>query len=448
MTTAKRKIGFAGNSALVALRQVAGVAIGFAATVVTARYLGAAGQGTYALALLLPTLLATCMTCGIDAATVFYTGKDAYKPATVYKTNLVSAFALSALSLLIGCLVVLLFGRELFAGATRLQLLLALAAVPQLLFGTLLGGILQGMQDFKRLAGAAFASQLLGLALLLAATAWLHWGVAGAIAAYAGGQCALFLLVLAAIRRVYGLRMKDGSVDRKLMKQSFIYGGKEHVSNMLTFLNYRADLFMIAFFIGSSAAGVYTITVAVAEQLWFVSRAVSLVLFPRISAAGGDAERNLLTSAVGRIVLALTLAFAVVTAVLAKPFIGFAFGHEFAAGGLALQLLLPGIVAGSLERVLSHDISGRGKPEISMYVSMVTVVCNLALNVLLVPKYGIAGAAAATSTAYIVSFAVKIVIFRRLTGLRYHEFMVVQREDWQKAAGFIRSRVRPALNRS
>lgn len=48
-------------------------------------------------------------------------------------------------------------------------------------------------------------------------------------------------------------------------------------------------------------------------------------------------------------------------------------------------------------RILANDLYGRGKPELNIYVSLVSVMLNIILNILWIPKFGIAGAASATS---------------------------------------------------
>ena len=70
----------------------------------------------------------------------------------------------------------------------------------------------------------------------------------------------------------------------------------------------------------------------------------------------------------------------------------------------ALQALLAGIVALSAGRVLSNDIAGRGRLILNAYGGLAAVATNVVLNLLWIPRYGIVGAAWASTVSYSVSF--------------------------------------------
>ncbi|WP_269851929.1 oligosaccharide flippase family protein [Methanosarcina horonobensis] len=49
-------------------------------------------------------------------------------------------------------------------------------------------------------------------------------------------------------------------------KECLGYGWKAHLSNILAFVNYRADLFLVNFFLTPAATGIYLIAVQIAEK--------------------------------------------------------------------------------------------------------------------------------------------------------------------------------------
>ena len=84
-----------------------------------------------------------------------------------------------------------------------------------------------------------------------------------------------------------------------------------------------------------------------------------------------------------------------------------------------LLWLLPGIIAGAGERIYSNCIAAAGKPEWNMHVSFLVVLLNIIFNIVLIPKYGLLGAAWATSAVYLFSAMIKFSLVRRtlqLTG--------------------------------
>jgi len=81
-----------------------------------------------------------------------------------------------------------------------------------------------------------------------------------------------------------------------------------------------------------------------------------------------------------------------------------------------LQILLPGIVALSVGRVLANDVAGRGRVMLNNYAGLVTVATNVILNILWIPKYGIAGAALASTGSYTLAFFTQLFLYARLSG--------------------------------
>jgi O-antigen/teichoic acid export membrane protein len=95
-----------------------------------------------------------------------------------------------------------------------------------------------------------------------------------------------------------------------------------------------------------------------------------------------------------------------------------------------LQILLPGVVALGVSRVLSNDLFGRGRPGLSLCVAVVTVVSNVALNALWIPQYGIAGAALASSASYSLALAATLWVYCRISRNPWTIVMLPQRGDW------------------
>jgi O-antigen/teichoic acid export membrane protein len=94
-------------------------------------------------------------------------------------------------------------------------------------------------------------------------------------------------------------------------------------------------------------------------------------------------------------------------------FLPLVFGERFRPSIAVVWLLLPGTVALSLGRVGVSDLAGRGKSGYSSVFSITALVVTVALDLILIPRLGIQGAALASSAAY---FTNTILI---LTALKY-----------------------------
>jgi len=90
---------------------------------------------------------------------------------------------------------------------------------------------------------------------------------------------------------------------------------------------------------------------------------------------------------------------------------------------------LPGIVLGALSRILSNDIAGRGRPEINMYIALITVAVNIIANIVLIPRMGINGAALATTLSYSFNTVLKIIAYSMVSGLKWYKIFFISNTD-------------------
>jgi len=156
----------------------------------------------------------------------------------------------------------------------------------------------------------------------------------------------------------------------------------------------------------------------------------------------------------GRIAAVLTrttLAVALVTAIpawfLGPRLVRIVYGAQFADAGVALRLILPGIVAYSVVAVLSRYITGRGRPGTGTLILVAGLALNIGANLFLIPAYGIRGAAAASSLSYIVTAALTLVVFHRLSDRGLRETLIIRPADIQALMAATRALIDRARGR-
>ncbi|MDH7596428.1 MAG: flippase [Methanothrix sp.] len=408
---------------------VINLALGLGTSVILARALGPEGQGIYALATLLAALIVIFGDLGISPATVYFVAQAEFRRQEILGNNVLLSLGTGGLGVVAGLVVVLFFRESLFPNVAAPLLLLALPLVPVELFFSYTQYVLLGIQrvadfNYVRVVQSAVLMAFIALALL-----GMKAGVTGAILA------GLFAYLVAAIL-VFRLAVKAaGGVDLKpnpsYIRQATAYGVQAHLSNILGFLNYRVDMFMVNWFLGPAAVGLYTVGVGMVEKLWMTSQAASTVLFPRVAAETNEERRKGLTPLVARTVLWTTALGALLLAILSRWIVLLLYSEAFLPAVGALQALLVGIVALSAARVLANDISGRGFPGLNIYTGIAAVTANVALNLLWIPRYGIAGAAWASTVSYMVLFLSTIFFYCRLSGNQWTVVLFPQREDWE-----------------
>jgi len=108
----------------------------------------------------------------------------------------------------------------------------------------------------------------------------------------------------------------------------------------------------------------------------------------------------------------IPLAFAI--AFFANGLSTMVFGREFAPMDLPLQILLVGALFGSIIGAVGSALSSTRFVNVLFKLVGLTLICNIVLNVLLIPRFGITGAAIANSVTIFANFLLGLYIIQRL----------------------------------
>lgn len=412
------------------IRQGISIILGLMTSILIARGLGVKGQGIYAIVLLLPQIVVSFTNLGISTSTVFYVAQGNYPLETIISSNIILSLGIGLLSTLIGYLTIWFAGNTLFPGAPHPLLLLVLALIPLQLLSQNLLSILQGLQDFKTFNTIGLIPQAVMLIGTLVLVWLLHLGIFGAVLANIFGNILAVVMLLGLLKRRAKLKWLLVGFNWDYLRKMVTFGFQVYLANLLSYLSNRVDKFLLNLISGPIALGQYDLSVSTSEQLWVVSRSVSTVLYPRVaSMEQNENSRNKLTLLSSRIVFWISIVTSIATLLLAEWMIVLLYGIEFrpAAGGL--RLLLPGIFTLGTARILANDIAGRGKPLVNMVIIAISLVFNLAVNLVLIPRMGFRGASIASSISYTLILIMTVAAQSRISGEKWFEAFWPNRDD-------------------
>jgi len=407
------------------ITQVCAFGLGFLINMITARVLEPSGKGTLALTVLVPTFASLFLRFGVDIANVYFLGSRKHTLQAILGNSLmvVTATNLVAVPLYIICIP--LISNTIAAGVEPSLLLLASLLLPLNLLGGHLSPIFLGLQRVKKYNFITLWGKVTALFFIVMLVVALRLGVVGAICA---SILASALVVGWALREL----SKDVSVrpilNPGLLKESVSFGFRGYLANVVQFFNYRLDVFMVNYFVGVTNVGLYSIAVTGAELLWYIPQAVAIILFPRTAATGAE-EAKLFTPKVCRNTLLITLIAALGLSVASKPLIIFIFGEAYALSVIPLWLLIPGVVALSISKILCGDLAGRGLLQYGAYSSAISLVATIVCDLLLIPRWGIAGAAVASSISYCIATLVVLFFYVRISGNGLSIVLIPRKED-------------------
>jgi len=404
----------------------------FATDIILARALGPAAKGRFALVLLFSQLAATLIGFGMDQALAVIAGRSTSDARRGVANALVWTAVVGGASVVVSLWLFAGFGGGIPDGP--LSTLIPNLSVAQFAFGALAipAELLFNLGLFallgRREVAAYSGIRLLRRASLLTLMVGLALAASLDLTAVLTLNLVSLGLTLAAVAWAsIQAGIVGGRPSSTLLGEELRFGGRAVVGTLAERLQFRADAFIVNAIVGIRATGIYSVTSGIAETLWYVPNALGVVMFSRAVDPTADAGRT--AAILTRTTLALSIVLAIPTAILGPRLVRFVYGPQFADAGVALRLILPGVVAYSVVAILSRYLTGRGRPGTGTLILVLGLVANIAANLLLVPQFGISGAAAASSISYCLTAVVTIVVFVRLSGRGAVETLVIRRSD-------------------
>lgn len=211
-----------------------------------------------------------------------------------------------------------------------------------------------------------------------------------------------------------------------------------HATNLIHFLNQRADVFFVQAFHGSAEVGIYALAVGLAQCVLLISSALAQPLLPQISAATSPEIAAGATAQTCRRFVALGIMAAMPLAVGAPWMLPLLFGREFAASLTPLLVLLPGMFGFGLANILISHFVGVGNSQLNVWISVATLVVTLGGNAWLTRIHGGAGAAATSTLAYFVAGGISVWCFAGRTRLPLRQVIIPAAGDWRFAIALLR----------
>ena len=405
--------------------KLAMIALRLLRNVLLARILGPSERGLFALLSTLPDLISAATSGGLNSAVGYQAAKQRDLGLLLTQV-LVYGSLLAGLLTLLCVVLVRQFGADL-AVTVQLGLLawLLLLAVPM----TVLKSGLLTLHNASGGVGAFNALRLtesLAPLLLFLGLFWMwrEQALEAALISWLVGIALVVLLGLWWLGRQHRLRLRW---DRSGQRELLAYSAKSHPDLLFQQLILRSDYLFIGALLGSTALGHYAMASAAAELLLIVPEAVTTPLMKRLLQQDAGMER--LTPLALRLTATVMLGACLGMALIGEWLIVTLFGVAYQPAYPALLALLPGLLGLCYASILRLDLLGKNRPGTVSLLMGAGATLNLLLNVLLIPTWGIVGAAAASSIAYLAVTVAMLVLYCRLSGVPAAHTLIILPSD-------------------
>ena len=156
----------------------------------------------------------------------------------------------------------------------------------------------------------------------------------------------------------------------------------------------RIDQVMLKEYMGSIYVGYYAVGVRLAEAFSFIPMIIGQSIFPKLVNLDFNKEKNLLLL-LFRIFFVLAF-IAIIINFSSNFIILFLFGNEYSASTVVLSILIWTTPFTYFGIITNKILLSLNKQKLIFYKQLLLTILNVCLNILLIPKYGIVGAALAT----------------------------------------------------
>lgn len=174
--------------------------------------------------------------------------------------------------------------------------------------------------------------------------------------------------------------------------------------NLVEWGNQRIDVYFINAFLSQKDIGLYSVAVGLLQNLSMITISLSGPVFARIASQGQSNESEKLGTFSYKIALYLSIITGILAAIFLPFLIPLVYGKAFAFSSTIFLYLLPGIIFLGPTRQIYSYFHGINQGKFPLYAEVFGFVFTIGMNILLIPRIGVFGAAAASVTSYGIAF--------------------------------------------
>ena len=377
----------------------------FATGVFIARELGPSERGVYVYLVLMSSVGLQISFFGIGNSIQYYTSKGVYNAKETTFINILLGLIHGIF--VVGVIITLWSFNLLGKTAQDLTLYSLIPLFIQLPLNGVFFVIkfqLIGLSRFHR-SNILQIIQVVSFALFISTVFFIHGlEILGCLWSLILSQSIVTVYALFMVRKNISITLKiQNSI--KYLKDLYSYGLKAWLGNISSRANDSLDQFILGFVASSSQLGVYSVAYTIVNLLSIPSTSITPILFNFVTKKSEKSRDSFnVTMQVHKFLFWMQVCFAIILYLIGDKLILFFFGSEYSETINVMYLLVPGIVLYNSTRSVSQKyLAAIGKPLKTSNIQFVGAIIGLTCYILLIPKYGVEGAAIGSTFGYVGS---------------------------------------------
>ncbi|AFV25221.1 polysaccharide biosynthesis protein [Methanolobus psychrophilus R15] len=195
------------------------------------------------------------------------------------------------------------------------------------------------------------------------------------------------------------LKVRFSEPTKQLVKYSFPLLISATLLNLMTW----TDTIMLGYFKSSQVVGIYSAVYPLVSFLTIIITSMGFVYIPVASRIWGEGRKDILGSlytVVTKWCFVLSFPIFALMFVYPEAILTRLYGAEYATGATVLRILAIGFITNAYFGFNYHTIMAVGDSGFLMKCSTASAVINVVLNFMMIPQYGMIGAAAASAASF------------------------------------------------
>ncbi|MBB6646609.1 flippase [Halobellus ruber] len=270
--------------------------------------------------------------------------------------------------------------------------------------------LLRGELDVSRSADLVLLRRMLWIAFGVTSISILNYKANGLIYAW------ILATVCAFISGIYLKSTSTGYPSWSKARSLFSFAKFDVISGAGSVLFNWLDVLIIGLVLSQAEVGAYETAWRLASVTILLGIAVRNSMFPQVSVWHNEGNWDKISSTVSNMITA-SLFFVIPSfvgvAILSEELLGLIFGEEFVLASTALSILVAQKMFQAINQVIGRTLQATGSADLAAYAMIGGALVNIMLNIILVPTYGLEGAALATFFSYLCMTTIRVHFFKR-----------------------------------
>jgi len=201
------------------------------------------------------------------------------------------------------------------------------------------------------------------------------------------------------------------SLSKELLSKSWMI----MLGSFFATIYLKSDQIMIKWILGNQEVGIYAVASSLSEVWYFLPSIIVTSLFPKIIEYRESNQEffYLKFQQLLNILFIIALSIAIIVTFISKDVILFLYGSQYAESGIILSIHIWAGLFIFMREAFSKWIIMEDLLHFSIITHGLGMLLNIGLNLLLIPNYGIIGAAIATIVSYAMASYISLLFFKK-----------------------------------